>query len=210
MRRSRRMMVFVTLLLTPALAWAQVMPPDSGSADSAAAGVGPGDFLVVNIWMEPDLSDTLRVDHSGMVVFPKLGPIRVTGIQPDSLERMLVRSYSQYLKNPSIRVAVLRRITVWGAVARPGSYPVDLTMTITDALALAGGASSEGKSNKVELRRGGDRRIIDLSTNSRARQTPLRSGDELVVPQRAWAARNMGFILGAVGTATSIVFLLAR
>ncbi|MEO7987451.1 MAG: polysaccharide biosynthesis/export family protein [Gemmatimonadales bacterium] len=175
------------------------------------SGLGPGDFIQVNIWREPDLSDTVQVDNAGVAVFPKLGPILVTGIQPDSLERLLVRDYSRYLQNPSIRVKVLRRITIWGAVMRPGTYPVDLTMSITDALALAGGASSEGKSDKVELLRGSMRRMIDLSGQAeRVSDLSLRSGDQLLVPRRSWVSRNPGIIVGTIGTLTSIVYLLAR
>jgi polysaccharide export outer membrane protein len=184
------------------------------AADSSQASVGtlaPGDFIAVKIWREPDLSDTVQVDNAGMAVFPKLGAISVTRIRPDSLERLLVRDYSRYLQNPSIRVTVLRRITIWGSVVRPGTYPVDLTMSITDALALAGGATSDGQSNKVELRRGDTRTVIDLSKRAGPlRDLSLRSGDQLVVPQRSWVSRNPGLIVGTIGTLTSIVYLLAR
>ena len=94
---------------------------------------------------------------------------------------------------------------------RPGTYPVDLTMAIPDALALAGGASSEGKSDKVELRRGSMRRMIDLSGETeRVGDLSLRSGDQLFVPRRSWVSRNPGVIIGTVGTLTSIVYLLVR
>ena len=189
----------------------QTGPRGTDSARVTSASLGPGDFILVKIWREPDLSDTVQVDNSGMAVFPKLGPIEVTGIRPDSLERLLVRDYSRYLVNPSIRVTVLRRITIWGAVMRPGTYPVDLTMSITDALALAGGATSEGKSEKVELRRGSMRKMIDLAGETeRVGDLSLRSGDQLVVPQRSWVSRNTGVVVGIVGTLVSIGWLLAR
>jgi protein involved in polysaccharide export with SLBB domain len=197
-------------LITQAPAIAQSKPNDTDSVRLAVGSLGPGDFVLVKIWKEPDLSDTLKVDNAGFAVFPKLGSIQVTGIQPDSLERLLVRDYSQYLQNPSIRVTALRRITVWGAVARPGPYPVDLTMTITDALALAGGATSDGKVNRVELRRGGERKVIDLSGKTRVGIATLRSGDQLFVPQRSWATRNASLIVGVLGTVTSLMWLLTR
>jgi protein involved in polysaccharide export with SLBB domain len=165
---------------------------------------------VLKIWREPDLSDTVKVDNDGVAVFPKLGPVEVTGIRPDSLERLLVSRYSRYLQNPSIRVSILRRITIWGAVTRPGPYPVDLTMTIPDALALAGGATSEGKTDKVELRRGSTRTVVDLSGGTRrVGDLSLHSGDQLFVPQRSWAGRNAGLIVAVLGTVTSLVWLFA-
>ena len=184
------------------------------SADSArvaSTSLGSGDFIQLKIWREPDLSDTVQIDNEGVAVFPKLGPLQVTGIQPDSLERLLVHKYSQYLQNPSIKVTVLRRITIWGSVMRPGTYPVDLTMSITDALALAGGASAEGTTDKVELRREGKRYMVNLSDKpERSGELALRSGDQLVVPQRSWVSRNPGLIIAAVGTVTSIAWLVTR
>ena len=199
------------LTMIPAVALSQSEPNGPPTAPVASSSLGPGDFVLVKIWREPELSDTVQVDNAGVAVFPKLGPIEVTGIRPDSLERLLVRDYSRYLQNPSIKVTVLRRITIWGAVMRPGTYPVDLTMAIPDALALAGGASSEGKSDKVELRRGSMRRMIDLSGETeRVGDLSLRSGDQLLVPRRSWVSRNPGVLVATIGTLTSIVYLLAR
>ena len=197
---SKGLLIWALLAVTltgPSVAFSQTAPAGADSTPTGFSSLGPGDFILVKIWREPDLSDTIQVDNAGVAVFPKLGPIPVTGIRPDSLERLLVREYSRYLQNPSIRVTVLRRITIWGAVMRPGTYPVDLTMTITDALALAGGATSEGKSDKVELRRGSTRRMIDLSGQAeRVGDLSLRSGDQLVVPRRSWISRNPGVIVG--------------
>jgi polysaccharide export outer membrane protein len=196
------------LATLPISAHSQSTPPRQ-AGDSA--GLAPGDLIAVTIWREPDLSDTVQVDNAGIAVLPKLGPLTVTGISPDSLQRRLVTEYSQYLQNPSIRITALRRITVWGAVVKPGPYPVDLTMSVTDAVALAGGPTGEGKTDKVELRRGSKRYMIDLSGRTPgAAGVPLRSGDQLVVPEKAWLSRNFGLVIGAIGVATSLVYLVRR
>jgi polysaccharide biosynthesis/export protein len=195
------------LAMTPALSHSQTVP----AGRPAVSSLAPGDFIALDIWREPDLSDTVQVDNAGVAVFPKLGPLKVTHMSADSLERQLVRSYGEYLQNPSIRVVVLRRITVWGAVTRPGTYPVDLTMSVTDAVALAGGPNQTGKANKVELRRGPIRTEIDLSKGDPVVDTlSLRSGDQLYVPERSWVSRNLGLVFAAIGTATSLVYLVVR
>jgi polysaccharide biosynthesis/export protein len=207
----REVLLATLLAVAPGMVLSQTKPHAADSVRVASTSLGPGDFIHLKIWREPDLSDTVQVDNEGVAVFPKLGPIQVTGIRPDSLERLLVHKYSQYLQNPSIRVSVLRRITIWGSVQRPGTYPVDLTMGITDALALAGGASAEGTTDKVELRRGGKRYMVNLSDKpERSGELALRSGDQLVVPQRGWISRNPGLIVAAIGTVTSIVWLVSR
>jgi protein involved in polysaccharide export with SLBB domain len=208
---ARELVIAAFLLVIPAIVLPQSAPGGADSSQLSSGSLGPGDFIVLKIWREPDLSDTVQVDNAGLAVFPKLGPIPVTGIQPDSLERLLVRDYSQYLQNPSIVVAVMRRITIFGAVMRPGTYPVGLTMAIPDALALAGGASTDGKSDKVELRRGNKHTMIDLSGEpERVADLSLRSGDQLVVPRRSWVSRNPGVIVGSVGALSSIIYLLVR
>ena len=187
----RELVSAVLLTMTPGIALAQTRPNGADSAQLSSSSLGPGDLILLKIWREPDLSDTVQVDNAGLAVFPKLGPIKVTDISPDSLERLLVHDYSRYLQNPSIKVTVLRRITIWGAVMRPGAYPVDLTMTITDALALAGGTKPEGKSDQVELLRGTKRYTVDLSRGiQQGGELALRSGDQLVVPERSWVSRN--------------------
>jgi polysaccharide biosynthesis/export protein len=197
------------LSLVPATAFSQT--PHSTTPPPVTSSLGAGDFIVVKIWREPDLSDTVQVDNDGVAVFPKLGSIEVRGLSPDSLERLLVNRYSYSLQNPSIKVSILRRITIWGKVARPGTYPVDLTMGITDALALAGGATPEGKADKVELRRGSVRKVIDLSGETRpVGELSLQSGDQLVVPQKSWISRNPGLLVGILGTATSVVWLITQ
>ena len=206
-----RLVAVVALVAAPGRVFSQSPGHASDSSRASSSSLLPGDFILVRIWREPDLSDTVDVDNLGVAVFPKLGPISVTGIEPDSLERLLVHEYSRYLQNPSIRVTVLRRITIWGAVAHPGPYPVGLTMTITDALALAGGPTSDGKSNQVELRRGTTRKVINLSSDAASiGDLSLHSGDQLVVPRRSWISRNPGVLIGGIGTITSVLYLIAR
>ena len=207
---GRELLVGALLLMLPIMAVSQSAPPGVDSTRKGSSNLRPGDLVLVSIWREPDLSDTVHVDNDGVAVFPKLGPIRVTGIPPDSLERLLVQQYSQYLQNPSIRVSVLRRITIFGAVVHPGPYPVDLTMTIPDALALAGGATPDGVADKVELRRGTTTMVVDLSGNNRIGDLSLLSGDQLVVPRRSWISRNPGFIMAGIGALTSILYLVRR
>src|SRR5437867_3817898 len=104
---ARQLLSAVLLAMAPGMALSQSGPNGADSAQLSSSSLGPGDFIRLKIWREPDLSDTMQVDNDGVAVFPKLGPMKVTGIRPDSLERLLVHDYSRYLQNPSIRVRVL-------------------------------------------------------------------------------------------------------
>jgi polysaccharide export outer membrane protein len=159
----------------------------------------------LKVWREPELSGDFRVDERGEVVFPRIGPVLVPRLSADSLRRQLVKTYSGYLRDPSIEVTLLRRVNVQGAVRTPGLYQVDQTQTIADVLALAGGATSDGKADRVELVRGGKRVGVRLDRQTRLFDAPLQSGDQLWVPQKSWLARNSGNLVAAGVTATAIV-----
>jgi len=137
-------------------------------------------------------------------VFPKIGPLDVREISTDSLKALLLSRYVTSLRNPSVEVTVLRRVNVLGSVRNPGLYYVDLTNTVADVLALAGGVSPEGKQDRFELLRAGERLPVELSGSSRLADSPLRSGDQLWVPQRSWLSRNAGVIAAAISAGAFI------
>jgi protein involved in polysaccharide export with SLBB domain len=183
--------------------------PAAPAAGAAAAAVIvpilPGDVVRVKIWREPDLSGDFTVDEAGAVVLPKLGARQVGGMRPESARAALAREYIGFLNHSSVEITLLRRVQVTGAVRNPGLYPVDGTMTIADALALAGGVTGAGKQDRVQLLRYGEKVPGNLSGRTRIADAQLRSGDQLYVPERSWISRNPGFIVGAVGAVAALV-----
>lgn len=167
--------------------------------------LSPGDLVRLQIWREPDLSGEFMVDQTGTVTFPKLGPIDVSDETANSLRTRLVAAYQEYLRNPSIEVTLLRRVNVLGAVKSPGLYPVDPTMTIADVVALAGGATPDGNRRHIELMRDGEKVGVRLTDAVRLADLPLRSGDQLFVPERSWASRNPGVIATALSAGVSLI-----
>lgn len=174
-------------------------------AQEPSLALQPGDVVRLQIWREPDLSGEFPVDNNGIVTFPKLGPLNVTAETAETLRSKLVAAYQEYLRNPSIEVTMLRRINVLGAVKTPGLYPVDPTMTIADAVALAGGATPDGDRRKIELLRNGQRLDVQLSDVSRIADLPLRSGDQIFVPERSWISRNPGVLAASLSAAVSLI-----
>lgn len=190
---------------TPAGARLPTVEPD---ASRGGGLLQPGDIIKLNVWREPEWSGEFPVDEFGVAVLPRLGAIKVTEMTPAALERFLVDSMGRYLRNPSIDVIPLRRIQVLGAVRSPGLYPVAPTVTVGDVVAIAGGATEEGKSNQVVLRRGGKDLRVRLDKATRLADTPIRTGDQLYVPQRSWISRNGGLFAAALSAATTLVVAL--
>jgi polysaccharide export outer membrane protein len=180
-----------------------LLPAHAQSAPPNEAGqIQPGDLIRLVIWREPDWSGSWTVPVDGVVVFPRLGPRNVTGQRVEELRQTLLSEYAKYLVNPSIQFDVQRKVQVLGAVREPGVYTLDPTMTIMDALAMAGGVLPDGRQDRVELRRGGTV-VHVLLDDAPLADSHIRSGDQLFVSERSFISRNasatVAMITGALG-----------
>jgi protein involved in polysaccharide export with SLBB domain len=99
----------------------------------------------------------------------------------------------------------LRRIVVSGEVARPGVYYAELTTSLGEAIAQAGGLRESGHPRKVYLVRGGQRTRIADWQSDRSPTADLQSGDQLVVGRRTWLELNL---IPVVSVGTSVVALV--
>jgi polysaccharide biosynthesis/export protein len=215
--KKRTFSLVVALALAPASACSQAqVPPDpqpvAGSTPSVANQyLRPGDMVRLRIWREPDMSGDFPVDETGTVVFPKVGEYKVTEDTPASLQARLLADYQQYLRNPSIEIIVLRRVRITGAVTNPGLQMVDPTVTIADALAAAGGATPLGDPDKIQIIREGKTIAVKVRRDLRITDSPIRSGDQIYVPERSWVSRNSGVVAATItGTVSLVIALFIR
>ena len=60
----------------------------------------------------------------------------------------------------------------------------------------------------LELRRGKERRQVDLEKNPELASLPLASGDQVFVPEKSWLSQNATWFVStlvAIGTTTAII-----
>jgi polysaccharide export outer membrane protein len=110
--------------------------------------IAPMDTLTIRIFGMPDLTGDYQVDLLGNVSMPLIGDVTATDKTPAELDQALTSKYSEkYLENPDVSVGVKssagRIVTVDGAVRKGGAFPVMGSMTLMQAVALAGGADPE-------------------------------------------------------------------
>jgi protein involved in polysaccharide export with SLBB domain len=171
----------------------------------------PGDVVRVEIWREKDLSGEFQVDPDGIATLPLLGDTPVTGVPMRDLRRALIEKYGVHLRNPSISVTPLRRISVLGEVNKPGVYLVDPTTTLAEAVAASGGANASGNLKNIRiLRRTTGAELRHVSAETTIDQVDLRSGDQVFVEPRNWFTRNTSFVVSVVLSVTGIVISLVR
>ncbi|HSG08669.1 MAG TPA: polysaccharide biosynthesis/export family protein [Longimicrobiales bacterium] len=200
--------VFLLTLALACLAPAVSAQAPEAQSRSSATTLKPGDIVRLRIWREPDMSGEFTVDEAGMVVFPRVGEYRVLDDTPESLSARLQADYRQYLVNPSIEVTVLRRVRIVGAVNNPGLFPVDPTVTVGDALALAGGPTLNGDPDKVRIIRNGQEIAVNIRANTRLTDSAIQSGDQLYVPERSWISRNSNVVATSIAASVSLIIAL--
>ena len=192
----------------PAHAQSPVAQP-VGAQGFASSVLRPGDVLRLRIWREPDLSGEFTIDERGVVTLPKLGPIRAVDEPVGALKTRIVSLYAAYVTDP-VEVTPVPRVRVLGAVRTPGIYKVEPAMTLSDAIALAGGTTPDGDDGRVTLVHEGKSVSVALKPNVLLADSPLRSGDQVFVPERSWLSRNPGVFIAAVSATTTLVWALRR
>jgi len=209
--RSRRV---VSRLAPVALAVLLAAPPLGGqTVPSNTRGVTllPGDVLQIEIWREEDLSGEFYVNERGVAVLPLIGDQLVTDLPIDQVRDRLIERYRVHLRNPSISVTPLRRIHVLGEVSKPGLYMVDPTISLAGVVALAGGTTSTGTLERIQLIRQGTEVIERVNAAAILDSVHIRSGDQIFIGQRGWFERNSTFVVSIVLSITTMaVTILAQ
>jgi polysaccharide biosynthesis/export protein len=216
--RSRAICIAIALICFPlfaagASAQTPASRPTTLPTSAGAQAIRPGDFvwLTVSVAGEPMVNDTLMVNEFGTLAVPHLGDVSVVNETRATLRQKAQTQLGENLRNPVVELVVLKRVRVTGSVIRPNLYYLDPTLTVADALAMAGGYAPDAKQDATAIRRGGQVVLTDLRIDTAISESPLQSGDELFVPQKSWIARNGSAVLGsAVGVAGLVVALLAR
>jgi polysaccharide biosynthesis/export protein len=195
---------------------AQTPPPAAnGPAPAPAQSAGdtdpsyrlaPGDSVAVNIYAEPEMSASQRMDVSGILRLPMIGEIKLGGLSVREAEKTLEKLYRdrELLKAPLVSISVsnyaLREVSVLGAVRSPGNFqfPKETTsLDIADLITRLGGFTPTAKSDAVSvIRRKPDGReevtTVDVERmisgrrrgDSSRREFAVYPGDRVWVPER--------------------------
>jgi len=135
----------------PAPGPAAPVPGPPALASAAAPDlqpVGAEDLLEISVFEIPDLNRTVRITERGTISLPLLGEIRVLGLSPVQVEERLKRELSRkYLQDPQVSVYVRehgsRKVSVLGAVGKPGVYEMLGPRTLMQILSEAGGLTKD-------------------------------------------------------------------
>lgn len=132
-------------------------PRSEAKAHDDGFVIGANDVLAVNVWKEPEISRAIPVRSDGKISLPLVGELQASGQTPRQLEQEITKKLQSYISEPEVTVIVQeiksQRFNILGQVARPGSYLLINTMTVLDAIALAGGFRDFAKQKSIYVLR---------------------------------------------------------
>jgi polysaccharide export outer membrane protein len=201
MNKTRVLVTFAAAFALAASTLAQVAatgkddkkPAPQAPSLSDEYRVGPGDKLRVEVYKDPQLSQSVQVRPDGKITLPLIGDLVASNQTPIELRDTITKAFKEYVTNPTVTVIVVEalasKVYVMGEVTHPGTMELHGPTTILQALAMAGGFKEFANTKDVRvLRPKGDRGGVETLTfnykdviNGDAKPFLLRSGDTVVV-----------------------------
>lgn len=184
----------------PALAQAPSAP--AAAAKSASYTINISDEIEIYVWGEERLQRVLRVLPDGTIAFPLVGQLRVQGLLPAEVERLVSeRLKTQYRGEvPNVTVSIRNpsglQFSVMGKVRQPGAFNPGRYINVLDAITLAGGPAEFANMDNISIIRRQDGKLTTLRVKlgsilrgggsagevDRANVLPLVPGDIVIVP----------------------------
>ena len=176
--------------------------------------IAPGDTFDVSFELSPEFNQTaVAVQPDGFVTLRSIGDIKVQGQTVPELTQTLRAAYSKILNDPLISVSLKDFEKPYfiadGQLGKPGKYDLRGDITLTQAVAIAGGFTDASKHSQVLLfRRVSDQwmeaKIINVKAMEKAgnlKEDPLlHPGDMLFVPKNTMSKIDKFFPSASMGT----------
>lgn len=193
-------------LMAPSADQQTVAPAPAAPLDTDTYLLGPGDRVLVDIFNVPEHSGERQVLIDGSVNLNWVGGVAVKGLTLTQASEAIALAYDRYLYDPLVTVTLTSprplRVSVAGAVNRPGSYVVSFTETpgstpdarwptVTQALQQAGGITQFANVRQVQVERQQSPDTAStlnldlwalLQSGDLSQDIALRSGDSIWVP----------------------------
>lgn len=173
--------------------WAQNAGPNRPAPPVSQVGptyvIGPEDVLLVSVWKEPDLTNTLPVRADGMISLPLLNDVQASGLTPMQLADSITDKLKKYISDPRVTVVVTqmnsKRIYVTGEVMHTGAMNLLPDMTVLQALASAG-FTQFANTKGIYVLRGQKKILVNYKRLIKGegidQNLMLKPGDTIVVP----------------------------
>jgi polysaccharide export outer membrane protein len=163
--------------------------------------------LDITVFGVPELSKTVQIAQTGTVNLPLIGEVPASGKTTQELERALASKLgAQYLQNPQVTVLVKeynsQKVTVTGAVKKPGVYAITSRTSLMQIVAMAGDFEGVSDSTVLILRTTDGKRMaakfdVGAIQAGRASDPTVQAGD-MVVAGTSAIKSGFNYLLKAI------------
>ncbi|MFH1138202.1 MAG: SLBB domain-containing protein [Pseudomonadota bacterium] len=112
--------------------------------------IGVNDILSISIFAGGKTQESFEmgVSSGGTIRFPFLGEIKAAGLTVPQLAALVTKPLSEdYFVNPQVIIRVKefksQKVYITGAVAAPGLYPLEQSVSLLELIAMAGGVTKD-------------------------------------------------------------------
>ena len=181
--RNRPRGVVIALCIAFTIGCAARVKPPERPAHLLEYHVAPPDVLTISVRPAPEIVRQLVIRPDGRISFDLIGDLEVQGKTVDQIRREITARLEEFIVHPDVTVVLSasnsRKYFVFGAVGRPGSYPLIGDVTALGALFGAGGPTRRhrlartrllrpGRASRTGFRRGGGLRAGGDQSRPRA------------------------------------------
>ena len=174
--------------------------PDTSSESGVYKGgsdyrIGAQDLLEIRVFGIKELDKEVRVNSNGQISLPLIGGVMAGGKTIPELQKTLEDKLEEgYLQDPQVSVFVKeytsQRITLEGALTKPGIYPITGRTSLLQAIALAEGVTDLADLEGVVILRTvkGKRMgaVFDLArVRAGAVDDPRIYGDDIIIVEKS-------------------------
>ncbi len=187
--------------------------------------VGPNDVLYVNVFGQPEMGSPIvpadnralgsRVDGSGRIQLPTIGPVYVAGLTVGQVQKKVQTLYGKIINKPWVVVEILEHrshpLYLIGRFNTPGVVYMDRPTNLAQAIALGDGLESTAHLRGARLLRGDKTLPVDvyslLRSGAMDQNVWLQPNDTIYVPDES---NLVVFVLGQVETPGPIPMIDGR
>jgi polysaccharide biosynthesis/export protein len=119
--------------------------------------VGEEDILKIEVYDHTDLTTTARVSGEGIIKFPLIGDIKVTGLTTSQISQKIASLLADgYIVDPHVSIFIeeyrSKKTIIMGQVNKPGIYVLSGNTTFLELLSKAGGLTKDA-GDKATIKR---------------------------------------------------------
>lgn len=179
----------------------------------AEGDIRTGDVVQIAVTGDASFNNLYRVTTLRTITLPGGTEISMKGVLRSEVQEHVTNEMKKMLRDPSVSATPFIRVSLFGAIGKPGFYNAPATALLSETLmALGGGVANNANLKKSRIMRG-EKIVIDgtefqdaIDRGKTLDQLNLQAGDVINVAEKPTGGVFVK-VLGVVSAVSSLVWL---